>query len=101
MSSEASSKQLCVCKEAGYDEVYPSCQDDLDSSYSKKVLSTNSPSKEEDEDSDMDRSKSDTNGDSDGERTLRTLNLLLDLPLALTVLGSSFFPSCGRSTILT
>ena len=100
MSSEASSKQLCVCEEAGYDEVYPSCQDDLDSSYSEKVLSTNSPSEEEDEDSDMDRSKSDTNGDSDGERTLRTLNLLLDLPLALTVLGSSFFPSCGRSTIL-
>ena len=101
MSNEASSKQLCVREEAGYVEVYPSCQDDLDSSDSEKVLSTNSPSEEEDEDSDMDWSKSDTNGDSHGERTLRTLNLLLDLPLALTVLGSSFFPSCGRSTILT
>ena len=34
-------------------------------------------------------------------RTLRTLNLLLDSLLALTALGSSFFPSCGRSTTLT
>ena len=48
MSSEASSKQLCVREEAGYDEMYPSCQDDLDSSYSEKVPSTNSPSEEED-----------------------------------------------------
>ena len=48
MSSEASSKQLCVREEAGYDEVYPSCQDDLDSSYFEKVPSTNSPSEEED-----------------------------------------------------
>ena len=34
-------------------------------------------------------------------RTLRALNLLLDSSLALTALGSSFFPSCGRLTTLT
>ena len=73
MSSEASSKQLCVREEAGYDEVYPSCQDDLDSSYSEKVLSTNSPSKEEDEDLNVDKSKSDTNGNSDGEKNVENV----------------------------
>ena len=34
-------------------------------------------------------------------RTLRTLILLLDSSLALMALGSSFFPSCGRSMTLT
>ena len=37
MSSEASSEQLCVCKGAGYDEVYPSGQDDPNASYTERV----------------------------------------------------------------
>ena len=37
MSSEASSEQLCVHKGAGYDEVYPSGQDDPNASYIERV----------------------------------------------------------------
>ena len=32
MSSEASSEQSCVCEGVGYDEVYPSGQNDPDTS---------------------------------------------------------------------
>ena len=65
MSSEGSSDQSCVHKGAGYDEVFLSSQDDLDTSYDERVLSTNSPSTEEDEDLDMDESKSDSDDKED------------------------------------
>ena len=42
MSNEASSEQSCVRKGAGYDKVYPSGQNDLDTSYSERVLSARS-----------------------------------------------------------
>nr|POF11311.1 hypothetical protein CFP56_75036 [Quercus suber] len=58
MSSEVSSEQLCVRKGTGYDEVYPSGQDDPGTSYDERVPSANSPSVEEEKDSDVDRSKS-------------------------------------------
>ena len=61
MSSEASSKQSCVCEGAGYDEVYSLGQDDPDTSYDKRVPSANSPSMEEDENLDVDGSKGDSN----------------------------------------
>ena len=73
MSSEASSEQLCVCKGAGYDEVYPSGQDDPDTSYTKRVPSVNSPFEEEDEDSDMGRSESDTSGASNSEENVENV----------------------------
>nr|POE74991.1 hypothetical protein CFP56_26568 [Quercus suber] len=62
MSSEASSEQLCVRKGTGYDEVYPSGQDNPGTSYDERVPSANSPSVEEEKDSDVDRSKSGSSG---------------------------------------
>ena len=46
----------------------------------------------------MDGSESDTYGDLDGEENVESP---IYLSLALTALGISFFPSCGRSMILT
>ena len=63
MSSEASSEQSCVREEAGYDEVFPSSQDDPSTSYDERDLSTNSPSMEEDEHLYVDRSEGDSNDD--------------------------------------
>ena len=60
-------EQSCVCEEAGYDEVYPSGQDDLGTSYDEKVSSANSPSIEENEDLDMDGSEGDLGWDSNSE----------------------------------
>ena len=65
MSSEASSEQSCVREEAGYDEVFPSGQDDLGTSYDERVSSANSPSAEKDEDLDMDRSTGDSTSEED------------------------------------
>ena len=99
MSSEALSEQLCVREGAGYDEVYLSGQDDPVTFYSERVPSVNSPSQEEEEeDSDVDGSESDTYGDLDGEENVESP---IYLSLALTALGISFFPLCGRSMILT
>ena len=61
MSREASSDQSCICDEEGYDEVYPSSQDDPDTSYDERVLPFNSPSVEGDEDVDTDGSEGDSN----------------------------------------
>ena len=72
MSNEASSEQSCVCEGAGYDEVYPSGQDDLGASYFERVPSANSPSEEKDEDLDMDGSESGTNGDTNGEESVES-----------------------------
>ena len=73
MSRKVSSEQLCVCKGASFDEVYPLGQDDLGASYSERVSSANSPSNEEDEDSDVDGSESDISGDSDGEESVENV----------------------------
>ena len=70
MSSEASSEQSCVREGAGYDEVYPSGQDDPNTSYDERVLSANSPSAEEDEDSDVDGLESGSRGDSNNEENV-------------------------------
>ena len=72
MSSEASSKQSCVREGAGYNEVYPSGQDDPGASYSERVPSANSPFDEEDEDLDVDESESKTNEDSDYEENVES-----------------------------
>nr|POE79266.1 hypothetical protein CFP56_15208 [Quercus suber] len=94
MSSEASSEQSCVREGAGYDEVYPSSQNNPGASYTERVPSANSPSKKEDEDLDVDGSESDTSGDSDNEenvespiRSVISLDSLRKfvLPLILTV----------------
>ena len=61
MSSEASSDQLCVCDRTSDDEVYPSGQDDLGTSYDEWVPSSNSSSAEGDEDVDVDGSEGDSN----------------------------------------
>ena len=61
MSSEASSDQSCVRDGAGYDEVYPSGQDDPDTSYDEQVLSSKSSSVEGDEDVNADRLEGDSN----------------------------------------
>ena len=66
MSSEASSEQFCVHDGASYDEVYPSGQDDLGTSYDERVTSTNSPFVEEDDDLDVDESKGDSNDEDIG-----------------------------------
>ena len=71
MSSEASNEQSCIHKGAGYDEVYPSGQDDFGTSYDEMVLSTNSPSAEEDKDSNVDESQSGSSGDSKNESPIR------------------------------
>ena len=63
MSNEASSEQLCVHEGTGYDEVFPSGQDDLDTSYDERVSFANSPSAKEDEDLDVDGSEGDSNDD--------------------------------------
>ena len=60
--SSASSKQSYVCEGAGYNEVFPSSQDDPNTSYDEKDPLANSPSIE-DEDSDVDRPKGDSNDD--------------------------------------
>ena len=62
--SSASSEQLCVREEAGYNEMYLLGQDDPDTSSSdERVSSVNSPSVEEDDDLDVDGSESDSNED--------------------------------------
>ena len=72
MSSEASSEQSCVREGAGYNEVYPSGQDDPGASYFERVPSANSPSEEEDEDLDVDESESKKNEDSDCEENVES-----------------------------
>ena len=76
MSSKASSEQSCLHEGVGYDEVYASGQDDLGTSYSERVPSANSPSKEEEEDSDVDSSKS-TSRDSDDEENIENAEFLI------------------------
>ena len=61
MSSEALSEQSCVRKGVGYDEVFPSGQEDPDTSYDNKVLFANSSVKE---DKDVDGSEGGSGGDS-------------------------------------
>ena len=61
MTGELSSDQSCVRDEAGYDELYPSGQDDLGTSYDEQVPSSNSSSAEGDEDVDVDGSKGNSN----------------------------------------
>ena len=56
--SSASSEQSCVCKEAGYDEVFPLSQDDLSTLSDERNPSATSPSTM-DEDLDTDRSEGD------------------------------------------
>ena len=65
MSNVASSEQLYVRKGAGYDEVYPLGQDNLDTSYDEKVSSANSPSMEEDDGLDVDGSEGHLNDEED------------------------------------
>ena len=65
MSCEASSEQSCVREGTGYDKVYPSGQDDLDTSYDERIPSANSPSAEEDKDLDVDGSDGDLNNEED------------------------------------
>ena len=60
--SSASSNQSCVCKKAGYNEVFPLGQNDPDTSSEERNPLDTSPSTR-DEDLDMDRSEGDsTNG---------------------------------------
>ena len=89
MSSEASSEQSCVCEGVGYDEVYPSGQNDPDTSQSKRVPSTNSPSEEEDEDLEVDRKESGIDGNSDSEENVESPIRSI---MALMALGIFFFP---------
>lgn len=70
MSSETLSKQSCVHKGAGYNEVYPSSQDDFGTSYDERVLSANLPSTEEDEDSNVDGLESGSSGDSNNKENI-------------------------------
>ena len=63
MSSESSSEQSCVREGAGYDKVYPLGQDDLGTSYPKRVPSANSPFEE---DSEVDGSESGSSEDLNG-----------------------------------
>ena len=86
MSSEVSSEQSCVHEGVGYNEVYPSGQDDPDTSNDERVPSANLLFDEEDEDSDVDGSKRDTSGDlKNGEHVenvespIRSVNSLDDL----------------------
>ena len=65
MSSEASSEQSCVCEGAGYDEVYPSGQDDPVTSYDEMIPSANSLSTKEDEGLDVDGLEGDSNDEED------------------------------------
>ena len=65
MSCEASSEQSCVCEGAGYDKVYPSGQDDPDTSYDERIPFANSLSAEEDKDLDVDGSDGDLNDEED------------------------------------
>ena len=65
MSCEASSEQSCVREGAGYDKVYPSGQDDPDTSYNERVPSANSPFVGEDKDLDVDGSDGDLNDEED------------------------------------
>ena len=45
--------------------MFPSCQDEPDTSYDERVLSANSPSVEEDEDLDVDGLEGDSNNEED------------------------------------
>ena len=89
MFSKALSEQSCVREGAGYDEVYPSGQGDLDSSYLERNPSANSSSEEEDEDLDE---------EGQGviwmkfQATRRATSLRLELLLASTALGTSSSP---------
>nr|POF09133.1 hypothetical protein CFP56_56791 [Quercus suber] len=82
MSSEASSEQSCACEGAGYDEVYPSSQDDPGTSYDERVPFANSPSMEEDEDSNVDRSESGSSMGSNREENVESAD-----PLIRSVIG--------------
>ena len=86
MSSEASSEQSCVREGAGYDEVYPSGQNDLDTSYGERVPSANSPSMEEDEDSNVDGSESGSSRGSNREKNVENAE-----PLIQSVIGPDSF----------
>ena len=86
MSNEASSEQSCVRKGAGYDKVYPSGQNDLDTSYGERVLSANSPSMEEDEDSNVDGSESGSSRGSNREKNVESAE-----PLIQSVIGPDGF----------
>ena len=65
MSSEALSEQSCVREGAGYNEVFPSSQDDPDTFHDERVPSANSSSTEEDEDLDVDGLEGDSNDEED------------------------------------
>ena len=65
--SSALSEQSCVHEGASYDEVFPSGQDDLDTSSDKRNPSTTSPSTR-DEDLDTDGLKSDSNDGQGGAK---------------------------------
>ena len=91
MSNEASSEQSCVRKGAGYDKVYPSGQNDLDTSYGERVLSANSPSMEEDEDLNVDGSESGSSRGSNREKNVESAE-----PLIQSVIG----PDCFREFLL-
>ena len=75
MSIEASSEQSCVREGVGYDEVFPSSQDDPNTSYDERVLSVNSPSTEKDEHLDVDRLEGDSNDDDldSGEPSIQSI----------------------------
>ena len=63
--SSASSEQSCVCEGAGYDEVFPSSQNDLYTSNDERNPSATSPSTR-DEDLDTNRSEGDSTDGLDG-----------------------------------
>ena len=66
--SSALSEQSCVCKEAGYDEVFLSSQDDPGTLSDERDLSATLPSTG-DENLDMDGSESDSNNGLAGAKS--------------------------------
>ena len=76
MSSEALSKQSCVHKGAGYDEVYLSGQTNPGATYIERDSSANSPSEKEDEDPDkygLGSYTDEVSGDEEIESLLRSV----------------------------
>ena len=75
--SSASSEQLCVRKEAGYDEVFPLSQDDLSTLSDERNPSATLPSSR-DEDLDTDGLASDSNDGHVGAKPPRQSVIVLD-----------------------
>ena len=92
MSGEVLSEQSYVCEGAGYDEVYPSSQDNPSTSYSKRVLYAHSPSEDEDEDSDVDGTKNGTYEDSDGKENVENVESPIRFVIGPDGLRKFFLP---------